>query len=304
MQNEKITIISDLHFEWVRLVNKFGEITYAEDIVQETYIKILTTGAINKAIENGKANRAFMYKALRNNVISYYRSKGKVYKVELSDTIAYEDIDENKHIALEIVESEIENEINSWHWYDRDMFLHYMNSNKSQRDIAKGSKISLSSISNTIVACKNRIRERVGEDIDDIYNKEFDLVIMAKKKRGKVKGLGDIVEKMTKATGIKKVVEFIAGEDCGCDERRDKLNSLFPIGSKPECLNENDYNWCKAWFNNSRSTMRHTEQVEFLAIYNRVFNTNYNVSNCGPCVLSKLGELEKVYREYESDNKL
>ena len=30
-------------------------------------------------------------------------------------------------------------------------------------------------------------------------------------------GLGDLVEKVTEATGIKKAVKFIAGEDCGCD---------------------------------------------------------------------------------------
>ena len=33
-------------------------------------------------------------------------------------------------------------------------------------------------------------------------------------------GLGDTIEKITKATGIKKVVEWAAGEDCGCDERK------------------------------------------------------------------------------------
>jgi len=47
----------------------------------------------------------------------------------------------------------------------------------------------------------------------------------------KSKGLGDTIEKITKATGIKKVVEKISkatGKDCGCDQRRDSLNKLFP----------------------------------------------------------------------------
>jgi len=43
----------------------------------------------------------------------------------------------------------------------------------------------------------------------------------------KSKGLGDTVEKFTKITGIKKVVEAIT-DDCGCDKRKDKLNKLFP----------------------------------------------------------------------------
>lgn len=43
----------------------------------------------------------------------------------------------------------------------------------------------------------------------------------------KSKGLGDTVEKITKITGIKKVVEMMT-DDCGCDERKEKLNQLFP----------------------------------------------------------------------------
>ena len=45
------------------------------------------------------------------------------------------------------------------------------------------------------------------------------------------KGLGDTIEKITKATGIKKVVDTvnkITGNDCGCEERKDQLNKQFP----------------------------------------------------------------------------
>lgn len=48
---------------------------------------------------------------------------------------------------------------------------------------------------------------------------------MAKKRISK--GLGDTVEKILHATGIDKVVHFIAGEDCGCEERKEKLNKLW-----------------------------------------------------------------------------
>ena len=47
----------------------------------------------------------------------------------------------------------------------------------------------------------------------------------------KSKGLGDTVEKITEATGIKKVVETISkatGKDCGCANRKDALNRMFP----------------------------------------------------------------------------
>ena len=46
------------------------------------------------------------------------------------------------------------------------------------------------------------------------------------------KGLGDTVEKFTKATGIKKAVDVVSKamdkKDCGCKGRKDKLNKMFP----------------------------------------------------------------------------
>jgi len=47
----------------------------------------------------------------------------------------------------------------------------------------------------------------------------------------KSKGLGDTIEKITKATGIKAAVEQISqvtGKSCGCGRRRDVLNRIVP----------------------------------------------------------------------------
>ena len=44
-------------------------------------------------------------------------------------------------------------------------------------------------------------------------------------------GLGDRIENFTKATGIKKVVETVSqglNIPCGCQQRKEKLNKLFP----------------------------------------------------------------------------
>ena len=45
------------------------------------------------------------------------------------------------------------------------------------------------------------------------------------------KGLGDTIEKITKGTGIKSIVEGAARvvkKDCGCNKRKDTLNKMFP----------------------------------------------------------------------------
>jgi len=47
----------------------------------------------------------------------------------------------------------------------------------------------------------------------------------------KSQGLGDSIEKFTKATGIKTFVDKVSDGlniPCGCEERKEKLNEVFP----------------------------------------------------------------------------
>jgi hypothetical protein len=62
-------------------------------------------------------------------------------------------------------------------------------------------------------------------------------------RKAKPKGLGDVVENITEATGIKKVVEAVAGDDCGCKERKLKLNQLFPLLSNLGMSDEQKIVW-------------------------------------------------------------
>jgi hypothetical protein len=48
------------------------------------------------------------------------------------------------------------------------------------------------------------------------------------------KGLGDTIERITETTGIKKMVKKVVGDDCGCKERKEKLNKLFPYKEKKD----------------------------------------------------------------------
>jgi len=51
----------------------------------------------------------------------------------------------------------------------------------------------------------------------------------------KSKGLGDSIEKFTKATGIKKVVDTVSKvtkKPCNCGQRKNTLNRLFPYNHK------------------------------------------------------------------------
>ena len=54
------------------------------------------------------------------------------------------------------------------------------------------------------------------------------LLLIKRHNMEKSKGLGDTIEKITTATGIKKVVDTVAkatGKDCGCKKRKEILNN-------------------------------------------------------------------------------
>tara|TARA_Y100001938_G_scaffold22300_1_gene28753 strand:- start:10312 stop:10479 length:168 start_codon:yes stop_codon:yes gene_type:complete len=48
----------------------------------------------------------------------------------------------------------------------------------------------------------------------------------------KSKGLGDTIEKFTKATGIHSLAQLgakvVGKKDCGCNKRKEALNKAFP----------------------------------------------------------------------------
>jgi hypothetical protein len=122
---------------------------------------------------------------------------------------------------------------------------------------------------------------------------------MAKKN---AQGLGDTIEQITEVTGIKKVVELfssVTGLDCGCDERKAKLNKLFPYNGNINCLTEKDYNALTELIEPSKTELTPEEQNLISEIYLNVFNYRLQLSSCGSCWAGKIQELRKVYNEYK-----
>ena len=112
------------------------------------------------------------------------------------------------------------------------------------------------------------------------------------------KGLGDTVEKITEATGIKKAVKFLAGEDCGCDERKEKLNKIFRY-EKPECLLEEEFNLLHNAIETKKNRFNPEEQAAYIKIFERVFKTK--VQGCSSCAFKAeiWSKLVTLYNQYK-----
>jgi len=109
-------------------------------------------------------------------------------------------------------------------------------------------------------------------------------------------GVGDTIAKVTEATGIKKAVKFLAGEDCGCDERQERLNRIFKY-NKPECLNEQEYEYIADWIENGNDKLNSKQLKEMNVIYNRVFKKKFRCQKCSAPRMMK--ELVTYFNDYK-----
>ena len=113
------------------------------------------------------------------------------------------------------------------------------------------------------------------------------------------KGLGDSLEKVFEATGIADAVKFIAGEDCGCDERKAKLNKLLPFRN-PECFTEEEYVWLAELFEKHTNVVDRTTQQKLVDTYNRVFHKKQRLTSCGSCIRRVYTDLKTYFDKYNS----
>mgnify|MGYP003657852445 CR=1 FL=1 len=111
------------------------------------------------------------------------------------------------------------------------------------------------------------------------------------KKQQKAEGLGDIVEKITEATGIKSAVKWLAGDDCGCEERKEFLNNNWLAEFLAEHWDNDTERWSKGINNHSK--------VKLIKMYNRVFKVKQDTgTTCGSCIRDIADRMKRVYEAY------
>ena len=157
------------HSKWVNIVNKLGGGDYSEDIVQEMYLKLSKIELKEQTIDT------FVYYVLRNMTFDLHRKKSNIFKVDLEDCIFLEYLEDQGKEELETIYERIEDEVEDWHWYDKMLWQLYTE-DRTMRELAKDTKISLSSIFHTIKTCKERIKIAVGEDYEDYVNEDYEKI--------------------------------------------------------------------------------------------------------------------------------
>ena len=167
-----------LHKDWIKIVRSFGEYGYAEDIVQEMYLKMSKHENNERFYRNGTIYKGFIWIVLRNMYYDFEKSKQRLQKVNISEAMqVVDDSESNESLAAKKrIEVKINQVVNSWHWYDKMLYELYRDSGYSTRQIEKHTGISFKSVWQTIKYCKDSLKEEVGEHYEDLKNEDFELI--------------------------------------------------------------------------------------------------------------------------------
>ena len=171
--------VAKYHDDYLRIVRSYGERVYAEDIVQEMYLRLHKYGEESKILlPNGEVNKPYIFWTLRNIFKTLCMERQKHKKV---------DLDEIKHIGVNydyitpveaeyILQARFEQEMETWHWYDQMLFKYYSKFKWSYRKASEETNIGYVSIFRTIKHCKERLRENCAEDYEDFINGDFEKI--------------------------------------------------------------------------------------------------------------------------------
>lgn len=113
-------------------------------------------------------------------------------------------------------------------------------------------------------------------------------------------GLGDTVEKVFRKTGIDKLAKAVLGEDCGCENRQELLNTLFPYG-KYNAPTDEELDTIQWLFERSRNTISGSMVKEVYSVYNRIFNDKLQPTNCSSCFKPVKQKLLKIHNEFNKE---
>lgn len=191
-----LEILTKKNSEWMSMAMSIcRDKNIAKDLVQDMYLRLNRyIDNPEKIMKNDEVNSFFVYITLRNLFYDYKKDKNnnssrfeeyKSYYTDDSDESVVakfatlpedRETDDLMEEAYHKISEAIYKEVSTWHWYDEKLFKLYFLTDNSLRDIAKDTKISLTSIYNSCKNYKKIIEEKFGEDIEDFFNEDYDKI--------------------------------------------------------------------------------------------------------------------------------
>lgn len=155
------------HNDLIKMASVFSK-RDAEDIVQETYIKLHLYSKREKCFNDEKLNKNYLFVVIRSVYISCFLIKipfEYFYSNIEEETFITDEFDEEAEIDWYKFRTKCEAEVNSWDIYDKKLFTLYRDSGMSMQQLANETKISKTSIFHSLKEHKKKLK--------DLFQKEY-----------------------------------------------------------------------------------------------------------------------------------
>ena len=157
--------LAQFHKGWLDIAqafigNDYRYRDYAEDYVQDAYLKIAEEGIEYKS---EKQLKKYMIKTIKSIIIND-KKKARPEVVSIEGTLYKLGLDPTKYRDLRVILERLEKIENGLYWFDREMWRLYRSELSSIRKIAKATKISHVTVFRTLKRCKDIIREKLKAD--------------------------------------------------------------------------------------------------------------------------------------------
>lgn len=167
-----IDILADKHQDWFAMAKSFGvSDDEANELVQQMYVRINDYVDDPKKIlyNETEVNTYYVYVTLRNLFLSSCNTKNRSVLVDYETVRCFiesipDDNNVEEKMKFDEVLDKVEDIVDDWYWYDKKIFNIHFFEEMSMRKIAKDTKISLSSIFNTLSNGKAKIKEGAIEE--------------------------------------------------------------------------------------------------------------------------------------------
>lgn len=197
--------LAEHHNLWLKMALDLGVPSiYREDLVQDMYIKIsdiVSTRDLDITYGEDGINRFYIYLTIRSLYGDIKRNKfyNRTESLDslvdydsdytFKDALIYEDTDTDEQIAFTSVYNKVMNvvcELTNHKDYPKylknkvphftNLFLGYNCTDKSMRQISDETGIRLGTVHKTLNKVMDIIREEVGDDVTDYFNKDYNLL--------------------------------------------------------------------------------------------------------------------------------
>tara|TARA_R100000541_G_C1877058_1_gene81769 strand:+ start:152 stop:730 length:579 start_codon:yes stop_codon:yes gene_type:complete len=189
--NKALELLSQYHPEYIKMAkaiagNNLEVINYAEDFVQEAYLRLARyEDLFDKVVsDKGKVSKGYMFFVLRSIILNTIKKKSNLRFNHLGDQYDFEEkynwidngMDPDK-LGSEAIEAKMYEVLKAnSKWFDYKLFETYLTSGKSYRSIADESGIGIRTIYLSIKKSKLIIADALFEDYQDFINGDYDLI--------------------------------------------------------------------------------------------------------------------------------